>query len=147
MELWEVVARESIRDLVARYNANGDSGRFDQVLELFAPDAVMEIVGEEPKVGHDEIRTIFTGAKDRAEWGDRPVYLRHMTGTHQIDLVDETHATGRCYYFVITAIGLDHWGRYLDEYRVVDGAWRFARRRVHTDGRSRDALFAPAEDA
>ena len=36
MELWELVARESIRDLVARYNANGDSGRFDQVLELFA---------------------------------------------------------------------------------------------------------------
>ena len=38
----------AIRDLVARYNANGDSGRFDQVLELFAPDAVMEIVGEVP---------------------------------------------------------------------------------------------------
>ena len=143
MELWEVVARESIRDLVARYNANGDSGRFDQVLELFAPDAVMEIVGEPPMVGHDEIRTIFTGARDRAEWGERPVYLRHVTGTHQIDLVDETSATGRCYYFVLTAVGLDHWGRYLDEYRVVDDRWRFARRRVHTDGRSADTLFAP----
>ena len=32
----ELVARESIRDLVARYNPNGDSGRFDQVVELFA---------------------------------------------------------------------------------------------------------------
>ena len=41
MELWELTARESIRDLVARYNANADTGRFDQVLELFAPDAVM----------------------------------------------------------------------------------------------------------
>ncbi len=143
MELWEVVARESIRDLVARYNANGDTGRFDQVLELFAPGAALEIVGEPPRVGHDEIRTIFTGAAGRADWGDRPVYLRHMTATHQIDLVDETSALGRCYYFVITAVGLDHWGRYLDEYRVVDGAWRFARRKVHTDGASPDSRFVP----
>lgn len=144
MEMWELVARESIRDLVARYNANGDTGRFDQVLELFAPDAVMEIEGEAPKVGHDEIRTIFTGAAGRADWGDQPVYLRHVTGTHQIDLVDEAHATGRCYYFVLTAVGLDHWGRYLDEYRVVDGRWRFSHRKVFTDGRSPDALFARA---
>lgn len=144
MEMWELVARESIRDLVARYNANGDTGRFDQVLDLFAPDAVMEIAGEPPRVGRDEIRTIFTGARDRAAWGDRPVYLRHVTGTHQIDLVDEERATGRCYYFVLTAVGLDHWGRYLDEYRVVDGRWRFAARRVTTDGRSPDALFARA---
>jgi hypothetical protein len=32
-----LVARESIRDLVARYNANGDTGRFAQVLDLFRP--------------------------------------------------------------------------------------------------------------
>ena len=31
MESWELVARESVRDLVARYNANGDSGRFDEM--------------------------------------------------------------------------------------------------------------------
>ncbi len=44
MELWELAARESIRDLVARYNANGDSGRFEQQMQVFAPDAVMELV-------------------------------------------------------------------------------------------------------
>ncbi len=45
MEIWELIARESIRDLVARYNANGDSGRFDPMLELFAEDAVLEVPG------------------------------------------------------------------------------------------------------
>ncbi|MFM8304726.1 MAG: nuclear transport factor 2 family protein [Actinomycetota bacterium] len=140
--MWELVARESIRDLVARYNANGDTGRFDQVMELFAPDAVMEIAGEPPRVGHDEIRAVFTGTAGGVDWGYRPPYLRHVTGTHQIDLVDETSAVGRCYYFVLTAVGLDHWGRYVDEYRVVDGAWRFARRRVTTDGRNAETLFA-----
>src|SRR5579864_7356005 len=38
MEFWELIAREAIRDLVARYNANADTGRFDQVMELFSPD-------------------------------------------------------------------------------------------------------------
>ncbi len=142
MEIWELTAREAIRDLVARYNANGDSGRFDQVMELFAPDAVMEIEGEAPRTGTDEIRTVFTGTATGVDWGDRPVYLRHVTGTHQIDVIDETTARGRCYFFVLTDVGLDHWGRYLDDYRVVDGRWRFARRRVSTDGASPDSLFA-----
>jgi hypothetical protein len=141
MEHWELVARESIRDLIARYNANGDTGRFDHVVALFAPDAVMETADRPPKTGPEEIRTIFTGARDAAGWGDHPVYLRHVTGTLQIDLVDETKASSRCYYFVITDIGLDHWGRYIDDFRTVDGEWRFAHRRVTVDGRNPQSLF------
>ena len=142
VELWELSAREEIRDLVARYNANGDTGRFPQVLELFAPDAVMD-TGDRVYTGHDEIIEIFTGARDRAEYQGNPIYVRHFTATHQIDVVSESAATGRCYYQVLTAVGLDHWGRYMDDYKVVDGRWRFARRRVTTDGRNPDALFIP----
>ena len=143
MEHWELEARESIRDLVARYNANGDTGRFDQVVELFAPDAVMDVENQPERVGLDEIRGIFTGARQRADYGSHPVYLRHMTATHQIDIVDRSTAKGRCYYQVLTAIGLDHWGRYIDDYRTVDGAWKFARRRVTVDGRNPASLFLP----
>ncbi len=76
MELWELVARESIRDLVARYNANGDAGRFDQVLALFADDAVMELVSAAGEVrryeGVDQIATIFTGTKAAWDSPGRP---------------------------------------------------------------------------
>jgi hypothetical protein len=143
MEHWELTAREQIRDLVVRYNANGDTGRFAQVIELFAPDAVMDTDDGRLLTGHDEILTVFTGARDQADYGDRPVYLRHMTATHQIDVVDETHARGRCYYQVLTDIGLDHWGRYIDNYKPVEGRWRFARRRVTLDGRNPASLFIP----
>jgi SnoaL-like domain len=143
MEVWEVVARESIRDLVARYNANGDAGRVPQVLELFAPDAVMELGDPGSSTlhtGREEIALIFTGTKDRwtAEATDRgaPPYVRHCVSTHQIDLRDQTHAVGRCYFFVIMDHGLDHWGRYLDEYGEVEGQWRFTRRTVRVDGRT-----------
>lgn len=141
MEHWELEAREAIRDLVARYNANGDSGRFAQVIELFAPDAVMDVGREVDYTGHDEILTIFTGTRDRVVGADRPMYMRHYTATHQIDLLSPSEAKGRCYYHVLTPNGLDHWGRYIDDYKVVDGVWRFAHRKVTTDGRAGEAFF------
>ena len=143
MEPWELLARESIRDLVARYNANGDSGRIPQVLELFAPDATVEITSEGGETrtyrGIDEIETIFTGAiatfRAAADRRAQPGYVRHCIATHQIDIRDRQHANGRCYFFVIRAHGLDHWGRYVDEYEERDGRWRFTSRKVTTEGR------------
>jgi uncharacterized protein (TIGR02246 family) len=135
MEFWEIEAREAIRDLVARYNANGDTGRFTEVMELFVPDAVM-IVDGEVKTGLEEILTIFTAVR-----ANLTSYVRHMTATHQIDLVDNDHARGRCYYQVLTSAGLDHWGRYVDEYQHHEGRWRFTERRVTVDGRSPTSIF------
>jgi hypothetical protein len=137
MEPWELIARESIRDLVARYNANGDTGRFAAVLELFAPDAVMELHDGELYEGVERIETIFTGTQRTVKGldaGGQRIYMRHHTSTLQIDIVDSTHARGRCYYQVLMHHGLDHWGRYVDEYELRDGRWVFARRRVTLDG-------------
>lgn len=145
MDVDELIAREAIRDLVARYNANGDSGRFVQVMELFAPDSVMEIIGDRVYTGHDEILSIFTGTADRltdAADGEgsgstataSPKRVRHFVGTHQIDLVDADHARGRAYVQVLTDIGLDHWGLYVDEYVRRDGRWFIGRRTVTIDG-------------
>lgn len=133
MEQWELVARESIRDLVARYNANGDSGRFDPMLALFAEDAVMELPDDTHR-GRAAIRAMFEQVATRT--GDRPGarFIRHFVATHQIDVVDRETATGRAYYAVLTDRGLDHWGRYIDAYRRVDGRWLFAHRRVTMDG-------------
>lgn len=135
MELWELSARESIRDLVARYNANGDTGRFAQVLELFAEDAVM-VTDYETFEGRDNIARLFTGTQSSIKGmaSDKPTHLRHNTSTHQIDLLDPTHAKGRCYYFVLMPHGLDHWGRYVDEYEMRDGRWVFTHRKVTLDG-------------
>jgi 3-phenylpropionate/cinnamic acid dioxygenase small subunit len=150
MELWELIARESIRDLVARYNANGDSGRFEQMLKVFADDASMELVTVDGTVrrydGIDQVATIFTDTK--ANWdatvpadaggggGSKPRHhIRHFTATHQIDLVDESHARGRCYFLVVMPHGVDHWGRYVDEYGVRDGRWVITLRRAFSDGR------------
>jgi len=141
MEVWELVARESIRDLVARYNANGDSGRFEQVLACFAPDGILDVDGV-AYAGHEAIRSLFTGAASRfANWPG-PVVVRHSTSTLQIDVVDATYAKSRCYYTVVMNHGLDHWGRYVDEYGVVEGRWVFTHRRETLDGFTPDGWAA-----
>ena len=129
MQQWELFAREAVRDLVARYNGNGDSGRIDVVLELFAPNAVMEVTGT-TYTGRDAIRGRFMNAStDLAT----PA-IQHHTSTLQIELVDEQHARARSYFQVLMGAGLDHWGRYTDEFGVVDGRWLFTRRKVTVTG-------------
>jgi len=145
MDVEELIARESIRDLVARYNSTADSGRFDETLALFAPDAVLELPHERHE-GRDAIRGLFEGVRSSvgAAAGDKPRFLRHCTATLQIDLTSPTTARSRCYFFVLTADGLDHWGRYIDEMAVVDGEWRFTRRRALTDARVEGGLGSAA---
>lgn len=181
MDVDELIARESIRDLVARYNSNGDAGRVNEVLALFHSDAVMEIAGRDGTTrrfeGLAEIERIFTGARHwLATSAGHPAYVRHFVATHQIDLTVDAAATntdtqtdtatatatstdtakdtatatksaadtatGRAYFAVITPVGLDHWGRYLDRYRLgPDSRWRFAARTVITDGYAQDSMY------
>jgi len=150
----ELLAREAIRDLVVRYNSNGDTGRFEQVWDLFVEDAVMEVGtarGERTVYqGLEEVKRIFTGAQGRVlDQGaaGTTAYVRHFTATHQIDVVDDNHAAGRCYFAVIIGNGdgdggLDHWGRYIDDYVKVDGGWRFQVRRVYVDGAIESSWFS-----
>jgi len=142
VEAWEIDAREQVRDLVASYNALGDRGRFDELLDLFAPDATMDVGDGRTYDGLDEIRTIFTGTRDSVR-GDAtdggvgpaaPRFLQHHTSTHAITVDGPEAATGQAYFTVMTDGGVDHWGRYQDAYRVVEGRWRFASRRVRVDG-------------
>jgi hypothetical protein len=61
-------------------------------------------------------------------------HVRHITATHQIDLVDQTHARGRSHFLVLTGHDLAHWGRYVDEYEVRNDCWVITVRRALTDG-------------
>jgi hypothetical protein len=137
MELWEIAAHVEIRNLVATYNANGDSGRFDEMMEVFTPEGVLEAGGGRHE-GRAAIKAFLTGvARGPAPAPSAPArertYVRHFTGTHKIDLLSPERARGYAYYQVLTKDGLDHWGRYFDEYAHVEGRWLIAHRRATTD--------------
>jgi ketosteroid isomerase-like protein len=122
-----VTDEEAIRDVVARYNLYGDSGRFDELLSLFSDDATL-VTDEASYDGLAQIRGLFETAA-----GPLPERIRHFTGTFVVE-VDGDRGTSRCYFQVLTAAGLDHWGRYRDELVRVDGRWLFSRREVRVDG-------------
>jgi hypothetical protein len=148
METWELVARESVRDVVARYNAYGDSGRMTDLLELFTEDAVMDMDGSvftgRAAIGAgfvDAGRQFVAFAKKVQAPRDLPV-LRHYTSTHVIDVTSP--ATARCssYFLTFMAHGPDHWGSYADELAEVDGRWLIAKRVVRVEGATRGGMGA-----
>ena len=147
MEVWELVARESIRDRIARWNANGDAGRFSEMVLVLAPDVEFQAADSPVLHGRDAVLAFLGGVGGAGDDGTptalpagryvppggRPS-IRHYTSTVQIDLTSETTARVRSYYVVLSSSGLDHWGRYLDEFGVIDGDWLITRRTVTTEG-------------
>ncbi|MGZ4795515.1 MAG: nuclear transport factor 2 family protein [Acidimicrobiia bacterium] len=142
MELWELVARESIRDTVARYNRAGDTGRYEEMVACFAPDGVLAVSGESEHHGRTALLAFFSGVAASARPGF--THLRHCVTNLTIDVDGPTAASATSYFLVVTDIGLDHWGRYRD--RLVpdpdSDRWLLAERAVKTDGYAAGSFFA-----
>ncbi|MCV7092157.1 nuclear transport factor 2 family protein [Mycobacterium interjectum] len=134
MEMWELVAREQIRDTLARYNWSGDSGRPDGLAETFCADGVLEIRGAERLRGRTEIASFLSGITGNvaAHAGARPV-VRHNVANVLFAGLTPDRAEVSSYFTVVTQIGLDHFGRYRDILVPDGGAWRIRHRKVSTD--------------
>ena len=134
MELWELAAREAIRATVAAYAHCADSGRFDEFAELFAPDGVLEVHGQDPVAGRAAIRDYLGGVGTDLARDTTVPLIRHHVSNLRVAVESPTAARGACYFLAVTEHGVDHWGRYRDRY-VADGdRWLFAHRFVRTDG-------------
>ncbi|MCU1497312.1 MAG: hypothetical protein JWM47_1265 [Acidimicrobiales bacterium] len=150
MELSELVAREAVRDLVARYTQAGDRGRIVDLAELFAVDGALD-VGEHGGrwEGRDEIVARLRAVAERiAVAGSSPGPVRHHVSSLAIDASVPKEATASSYYLVFTEIGVDHWGRYRDRFAVgPDGVWRFVERVVSLDGHVEGSLVVDPSGA
>ena len=134
MELWQLEAYAEIRDLISAYNSFGDRGRFDQLLELFAETAVMDINDGRIYEGADQIKTVFTDSSDSLSKDDSPSYIQHHTSSTHIEFEGDKKANSKSYFSVFLSNGIDHWGRYEDKFENINGKWLFVYRRVKTDG-------------
>jgi hypothetical protein len=142
MDLLELVAREEIRDLVARYAHLADRGRFADLAALFTADGVLE-PGEEPAAHGRAAIEAFLGGTGQDLAAARPLRLiRHYVANHRIEIDAPQRARGEAYFLVVTDRGVDHWGRYRDEYRREGDRWLFARRRARLDGFAPDSWSA-----
>jgi hypothetical protein len=144
MSLDQAVAREHIRDTSARYNIAGDRRDLAAFVDTFTDDAIYESAVFRC-VGRNHIESYL-----RANWNAKPTgptarFRRHNLTTCQIDLTGPTTANSRTYYFVITDLGPDHSGFYVDRWREQHGRWLLAHREVWMDWSNPQSLFVPDE--
>jgi hypothetical protein len=136
MTIEEVLAREEIRDLMARYTASGDRGKVEALAACFAPDGVLEFPGASAK-GPDEIVKVL-------RYGDRNPALqrvRHHVSNPLITLEGPEKASIRAYFLNLTNAGPDHSGVYVDRLVKLPEGWRFAHRQVRIDWQSETSLY------
>jgi hypothetical protein len=136
MNLDELLAREGVRDTIARYAHCADSGRFDELVRLFSEDGVMDVEGREPLRGRDAIRAFLGSTQKSLQQSTVRPFIRHHVNSVQIDVDGEGEARAASYFFAITERGPDHWGRYRDRLVRRGDLWLFASRKVRVDGRA-----------
>jgi hypothetical protein len=143
MEIWELTAREQIRDTLARYNWSGDGGRLDGLAETFCADGVLEIRGSAPLRGRSEIVAFLGGVSGKiaSDAAVKPI-VRHNLANVLFNALTPDQAQVSSYFTVVTHIGLDHFGRYRDTL-VPDGdTWLIKHRKVSTDWAAPDSAMA-----
>jgi hypothetical protein len=142
---WELVAREQIRDTLARYHWAGDAGRIDDLTRTFCPDGTLEVRNVATMSGRSEIAGFLGGVTAPARPGSAPdlrrIVRHNLSNTQFLQLTPES-ALVASYFTVITEIGLDHCGRYRDTLTPHDGEWLIRRRFVSTDWRASDSTMA-----
>lgn len=143
MQMWELIARERIRDTLARYNWSGDAGRLDGLADTFCADGVLEIRGFEPLRGRSAIVTFLGGVTGNiAAQADVKPLVRHNVANVLFVSVAPDQAQVSSYFTVVTGLGLDHCGRYRDTL-VPDGDdWLIKHRKVSTDWAAPDSTMA-----
>jgi len=136
MDLAELAAREGVRDTIARYAHCADSGRFEEMVALFAEDGVMDVEGRAPLRGRAAILAFLTETRQSLRDTTTRPFIRHHVNSVQVEVEGEDGARAASYFFAITERGPDHWGRYRDRLVRRDGRWLFAERKVRVDGRA-----------
>lgn len=154
MTLDELLAREAIRDTMAKYNVSGDRLKIDDYAACFTEDGIMEAEHKDPAFafryeGREAIRAWQRRWLDQTMSGQRvhqATFARHHLSTCKIDLTASGSsgpdtASVRTYWVAWTDVGADHAGYYLDAFRKVGDEWLIAHRRVREDWRAPGSLF------
>jgi hypothetical protein len=147
MQMWELVARERIRDTLALYNWSGDAGRIGDLAQSFCPDGILEVRGTATASGREAIAEFLGGVTAPVpSVADQPRVkriVRHTLTNVRFTEVSPQRAQVSSYFTVFTEIGVDHYGRYRDVFTPVDESWLIAHRFVSTDWAASNSTMAP----
>ena len=143
MEPWEVAARVAVQQTMADYTFCVDTGRLDELADLFTDECHYVMGTGAPLTNRAEI--LRRGEEVRAMFRDSPSLggrVRHHVTPVSLDFTDRNRARAVSYFMTLGPMGPDHWGVYRDVLVEVDGRWRFARRVPTVEGHSPDSPAA-----
>jgi ketosteroid isomerase-like protein len=142
MDLSELIARELVRDTIARYAHLVDRGKFDELVELFTEDGTLDTGPGPPARGRAAVRQVFVQTGTRLTAAAIRPLIRHHVSSIQIDLAGADSARAYSYFLAVTERGPDHWGRYHDDLARRGDRWLFHHRRVRVDGHAPASILA-----
>jgi uncharacterized protein (TIGR02246 family) len=126
--LAEMLDREAIRELPRLYCHYLWTRDPDRMADLFTADATICIVGMEDYAitGRDKLAKVFRRVNTR--YASQPFIHNHI-----VDLEGPERASGYAYYEILEQEGSRYLaaGYYHDQYRKVDGHWKFQSRTIH----------------
>jgi len=120
--LQRIEDRDALRDLLARYCYLIAAGDVEGVLELFAPDCSVEILGQSYE-GFEGLRKLYA---DSLVVEPKPYVHNHL-----VENLGDDMARGRSVFEIRqTRDGKSETGGgcYEDIYRKIDGSWKFQSR-------------------
>jgi uncharacterized protein (TIGR02246 family) len=123
-----MVDREAIRELPRLYCHYLWTQDHDRMANLFTADATICIQGMEDYAitGRDKLAKVFR--RVNARYASQPFIHNHI-----VDLEGPDRASGYAYYEILEQEGSRYLaaGYYHDQYRKVDGEWKFHSRKIH----------------
>lgn len=128
-------AAQAIAYTQSVYATAGDRGRIAELATAFTEDGVLEFRGAAHR-GHAAIEASLSGFDAGAEpTGATPAraFTRHNLTTRRIEFDGPDAAEAWTYFMVVTPLGLDHTGRYVDRFVRAGDRWLIAHRRVSLD--------------
>ncbi len=132
-----LAAVEEIKRLKARYFRCMDTKDWDGFAAVFAPDAEMDMRGEDPSSGLNHGAQVIADYVRNAVDAVVTVHHGHMP---EIELTSDTTATGVwALHDIVIGLGgmrLDGYGHYHETYVKTAGGWRIASSkltRLHMD--------------
>jgi hypothetical protein len=131
-QIKRILAERACERLVHLYARLADAGDAAGAAALFAADGVLEMPGGKRFAGQEAVR-------GRLEEQPRDQVSRHIIGNLLVDVLDDQHARGFCYFTLYRGVRATDSGplssqvpfvvgQYEDAYVRAGGDWRFARR-------------------
>lgn len=149
MALWEIEAREAVRDTLHRYSQHGDRGESSGLAAQFTLDGVLESKDGGAHRGRTAIASFLASLRiaDAGVLGgeaDAPLVRHHISNILFLEMSPEK-AVVSSYFLRLHRNWPEHWGRYRDVLVPVDDRWLIEHRFVSVDGQMRGNSLSPGE--